>query len=67
MGREVYAVRVVELGGGQARTRWQSTGIAGLPAGEQPMVAVDEGGTRWAALVRRVGGGWGEGGGGRAA
>lgn len=52
---EVYAWRVVELTSqGPPRTLWQSTAIAGLPAGEEPFVAVDAGGARWAALVQRL-------------
>ncbi len=51
---EVYAWRVVELTSHRPpRTLWQSTAIAGLPAGEEPSVAVDAGGARWAALVQR--------------
>ncbi len=51
---EVYARQVVELASqGPPRTLWQSTAIAALPAGEEPSVAVDAGGARWAALVQR--------------
>ncbi len=51
---EVYGWQVVELSPDRPpRTAWQSRDIAGLPAGDEPFVAVDAEGSRWAALVRR--------------
>lgn len=51
---EVYGWQVVELAPDRPpRTVWQSSDVAGLPAGDEPFVAVDAEGSRWAALVRR--------------
>lgn len=51
---EVYGWQVVELSPDRPpRTVWQSRDVAGLPAGDEPFVAVDAEGSRWAGLVRR--------------
>jgi len=56
VGEEVvYGWHVVELPfAGPPRTVWRSADVLDLPAGDEPSVAVDAGGSRWAVLMPRV-------------